>query len=170
MIRQYVVYEAAWDKIKHSIKNINDFRQIFGKDATIHAKDSLSAIADYIAINKNKLNRHISQTPIKGEYMLVLKDYHNMDFFFFAYEEHLSDGLVRRDIECLLENYYGPKPYVPKYKTIPFKPTNVDPATMRLMQAALPMHGSPTCPSCGKEGKFVKMALVCSVHGVYGGI
>jgi hypothetical protein len=26
------------------------------------------------------------------------------------------------------------------------------------------------CPRCGRPGNFVKMALVCSLHGVFGGI
>jgi len=34
----------------------------------------------------------------------------------------------------------------------------------------LEMHGMDVCPQCGKEGKFIKMALVCPDHGVFGGI
>ncbi len=162
MIREYVIYEAVWNKAAHSIRNINDFRHIFGRQCVISATGSLSAITEYITINKDKLNQSITQTPIAGEYMLVLKNYHDMDFFFFAYEQHLSDGLVKKDIHLLLENYYGPKPYVPNYKAIPFKPTNVDPATMRLMQAALPMHGSENCHKCGSSDlKMIRMALLC---------
>ena len=34
---------------------------------------------------------------------------------------------------------------------------------------ALPMHGLNCCPKCGKEGKWIRMAIVCPNHGVFGG-
>lgn len=169
-MKDYHIVEAVWSRNKHEIKNINNFYHTFGNKAAINAKDSMAAINEYILKNRSTLNHRISPKPITDEFMLVMSNYNDMDFFFFAYESHLSAGIYYKDIEIHLNKYYGPKPYVAPHRMVAFKPTNVDPATMRLMQAALPMHGSPTCPSCGKEGKFVKMALVCSVHGVYGGI
>lgn len=34
---------------------------------------------------------------------------------------------------------------------------------------AAPVKSEGTCPKCGEWGKFVRMALVCSAHGAYGG-
>ncbi len=39
-----------------------------------------------------------------------------------------------------------------------------------LVYDSLPMHGLDCCPKCGKEGKKVRMAYICDVHGIYGGI
>lgn len=39
-----------------------------------------------------------------------------------------------------------------------------------LVFSGLPMHSFSCCPVCGQEGKFLRMALVCPSHGVFGGI
>lgn len=52
-----------------------------------------------------------------------------------------------------------------------FKPdAETDPVTFKLMSSALPLHGRSNCPKCGSKGSFVRMALVCKTHGIFGGI
>lgn len=46
---------------------------------------------------------------------------------------------------------------------------SIDPVTQRLIQDALPQHGCERCPSCGHRGRFIRMALTCPTHGVFGG-
>ncbi len=38
-----------------------------------------------------------------------------------------------------------------------------------LVYDALEMHGLDFCPKCGKQGKMIKTAIICDVHGIYGG-
>lgn len=45
-----------------------------------------------------------------------------------------------------------------------------DPVTDGLMRDALKTHGRDCCPKCGNAGKFVRTALVCQWHGVFGGV
>lgn len=33
-----------------------------------------------------------------------------------------------------------------------------------------PRVADGTCPKCGRNGKFVRLALVCSVHGAFAGL
>ena len=44
-----------------------------------------------------------------------------------------------------------------------------DPVTRRLIDDALKTHGKTECPKCWNPGRFIRMALVCPKHGVFGG-
>lgn len=56
-------------------------------------------------------------------------------------------------------------------KTKAFKPSpETDPVTFKLMASSLPVHGRDRCPKCGSKGSFIRMALVCKTHGMFGGI
>jgi hypothetical protein len=46
---------------------------------------------------------------------------------------------------------------------------STDPVTRRLIDDALKTHGKNECPKCWNPGRFIRMALVCPKHGVFGG-
>jgi hypothetical protein len=46
---------------------------------------------------------------------------------------------------------------------------DIDPVTKALMASALKTHGKGCCPKCNNKGMFIKMALTCPQHGVFGG-
>ncbi len=39
-----------------------------------------------------------------------------------------------------------------------------------LGDAIKPKENDGSCPKCGERGSFIRMALVCTKHGMYGGI
>ncbi len=65
---------------------------------------------------------------------------------------------------------YLPDPRdTPAAKKSPDEEDVTDRITKRLMDDALKTHGSEVCPKCGLLGRFIRMAIVCDLHGPFGG-
>lgn len=167
MNKQFVIFEAAWDKAAHCFHSGYNMMKYYNRDAIVVASLEVDAI---FIFNKNFLGFNTNNHQIINNTFVKVKENSSFFVYMFAYEGHLFEDMVMKDIQITLEKHHGPKPYVQPYKNIAFKPANVDPATMRLMQDALPMHGGDKCPTCGDAGYKVRTAIMCSKgHGIIGG-
>lgn len=122
----------------------------------------------YIAahVDANSFSAYLTTFLDGNEFFTILPDY-----MWNSYDFYIKDLIERRKVFQNSKAHKSVAQSTPQPQTKKqIDTSSIDPVTSRLMASALKTHGKDTCPKCNEIGKFIRMSLVCSKHGPFGGI